>query len=285
MLSRRSYLILSSLFGTAIWSSRLASAQQVSDNIADQLREIAEDPSFAELNNSSKEEGFRQIGPSAADLRGNADLPHRWVSDKLISPDAISLIVAFEITSAAHYSRALSRPTWPQGRSGVTIGIGYDLGYASAGDIKEDWLSIVDASTVARLLSVQGIKGPGASDAARGIQDVEIVWDAAYRNFVQALRYYAGETIHYFPNTDQLSPDSFGALVSLVYNRGSATAPVLDDPIDRRLEMREIKQLCLARQFDKVPDEIRKMKRLWQNGLVRRRELEALLFERGLRST
>ena len=47
--------------------------------------------------------------------------------------------------------------------------------------------------------------------------------------------------------------------------------------------MRQIKQLCVLRQFDHIPDEIRKMKRLWQTGkaavsLQKRRDLEAALF-------
>ena len=48
-----------------------------------------------------------------------------------------------------------------------------------------------------------------------------------------------------------------------------------------------IKQLCVLQQFDHIPDEIRKMKRLWQTGkaavgLQKRRDLEAALFELGL---
>ena len=96
------------------------------------------------------------------------------------------------------------------------------------------------------------------------------------------------ENSRYFINSDELTEDSFGALVSLVYNRGSATKSSPDDPLDRRREMREIKQLCLQRQFERIPDQIRKMRRLWENdesvsGLIKRRELEARLFEAGLK--
>ena len=38
----------------------------------------------------------------------------------------------------------------------------------------------------------------------------------------------------------------------------------------------------IAKEFDKIPAEFRSMKRLWNNGLVGRREREAQLFEKGL---
>ena len=84
------------------------------------------------------------------------------------------------------------------------------------------------------------------------------------------------------PNTDKLSEDSFGALVSLAYNRG-ASFSMADD---RHKEMRSIKEHMANEEFDEIPDEFRSMKRLWPNmrGLVDRRESEAKLFEDGLKT-
>lgn len=81
------------------------------------------------------------------------------------------------------------------------------------------------------------------------------------------------------PNTNMLSPDRLGALVSLAYNRGpsfSARGP-------RYQEMRVIRQAMVAQNFDAIPQQFRAMKRLWPNvpGLQIRREREAVLFERG----
>ena len=57
-----------------------------------------------------------------------------------ISAAAVDLLVASEVSSRAFYERRLVHPIWPQGRSGITIGIGYDVGTVSAGTLKADWM-------------------------------------------------------------------------------------------------------------------------------------------------
>ena len=47
-----------------------------------------------------------------------------------ISGQAFDLIVEFEVTGEQAYTQRYRRPVWPKGQSGVTIGIGYDVGYA-----------------------------------------------------------------------------------------------------------------------------------------------------------
>jgi hypothetical protein len=56
-----------------------------------------------------------------------------------ISDAAIDLIITFEVSSPAVYERKYRRPIWPRGRSGITIGIGYDVGYAVKGVLVRDW--------------------------------------------------------------------------------------------------------------------------------------------------
>jgi hypothetical protein len=95
--------------------------------------------------------------------------------------------------------------------------------------------------------------------------------------------YIVAECEDTFANTIDLSGDSFGALVSLVYSRGSEDYP--GNP--RRAEMYNIQVLMRAKDYFSVPAQIRQMKHLWADkpdlrGLVVRRELEALLFEAGL---
>jgi GH24 family phage-related lysozyme (muramidase) len=269
-------------------SPSISEAQQPEQAFQSMLTDVENDPSYAAGAVQFREPEFRQQGPSLDQQRGNANLPRRWSSDKAISNRAISLITAFEVTNKATYVRLYSHSTWPQGASGVTVGIGYDLGYPTAEDIETDWVQLLGDSATKKLQSVQGIVGYPAKAAAEQIHDVEISWDNAIANFAAILKLYAGETIRYFPNSEELSPDSFGALVSLVYNRGSSTGAIPGDTLDRRREMREIKQLCLSRKFNLIPEQIRKMERLWQNnsaasGLIRRRDLEALLFEAGLK--
>jgi GH24 family phage-related lysozyme (muramidase) len=268
-------------------SHNVARAQQ-QQTFQSMLNDVENDPSYAAGAVQFRESEFRQQGPSLDQLRGSPNLPRRWSSNKTISDRAISLITAFEVTNKATYVRLYSHATWPQGASGATVGIGYDLGYSTAEDIETDWTLLLGDSATKKLESVHGIVGFPAKAAAEQIHDVDISWENATSNFAAILKLYAGETIRYFPNSEDLSPDSFGALVSLVYNRGSSTGIIPADTIDRRREMREIKQLCLSRKFDLIPDQIRRMKRIWQNdsaaaGLIRRRELEALLFEAGLK--
>jgi GH24 family phage-related lysozyme (muramidase) len=77
-----------------------------------------------------------------------------------------------------------------------------------------------------------------------------------------------------------------GALVSLVYNRGSS---MIDKPgDDRRKEMRAIRDAVAVGNLRKIADQLRSMKRLWQGqslgGLIARREAEADLVEEAIQS-
>jgi hypothetical protein len=38
----------------------------------------------------------------------------------------------------------LQPPTWPEGQSGITIGIGYDIGYNSVEVFNQDWYTLGD---------------------------------------------------------------------------------------------------------------------------------------------
>jgi GH24 family phage-related lysozyme (muramidase) len=80
-----------------------------------------------------------------------------------------------------------------------------------------------------------------------------------------------------FPGLEQLSPDAYGAIVSLVFNRGTS----LKGP--SRLEMRKIRELVPNKQYKSIAAQLRKMKRLWEGknmkGLLERRDAEANLIE------
>ena len=121
------------------------------------------------------------------------------------------------------------------------------------------------------------------------VQSVVVPWDTAERQFLQRVEpRYVVEVERALKNTTELRPDSLGALVSLVYNRGPSFAIRPDkDSSGRYTEIRNIGQLMERREFARIPAEIRAMKRLWvgksdMRGLLIRRELEARLFEIGL---
>lgn len=206
-------------------------------------------------------------------------------SERPISNSARSLIVACEVTNEANYRSRLENPVWPGGQSGVTIGIGYDLGYTTTSTFRSDWGGLLPKNSVDRLAKCCGVTGKSAAQQAKEMQGNKVGWPESNTQFDAYLRYVVGQTEDTFQNCADLKPDSFGALVSLIYNRGAS----LSKRSDRRREMREIYDLMLRRDFAAVPAQIRKMTRIWENdpqarGLLKRRELEALLFEQGLKS-
>ena len=242
------------------------------DPLAALLAEIAADPSLVES-------GWRFREPSVSRGVGRGT-PSR----RKLSSTPVDLIVAFEVASPAAYEARYRRPIWPQGQSGVTIGVGYDLKFANRAFIDRDWPMLSQADRNA-LYSVTGLSGLAAQGALSRVRTVDIAWQPAKQQFLAFLPYPTRDTETVFPNCSALSDDSFGALVSLVYNRGSAVSR----NSERRREMYQIQQLMTARNFAAVPDRIRSMKRIWENdpnarGLVKRREAEALLFEKGLRN-
>lgn len=209
----------------------------------------------------------------------------------LISRAAINLIVAEEVSSQAVYTKKYRRPEWPGHQSGVTIGIGYDIGYATPSRLRADWSGHIPESMIAALLPVCGVRGPSAKAlTARLRPKVDVPWEAAMAVFenVDVPRWVA--TVRKaLPNTEQLSPDCLGALVSLAYNRGASFSNRRkpDDAIDRYREMRAIKAHMVASNFEDIPAEFRAMKRIWPTsaGLRGRRDREAALFQKGLAAT
>jgi hypothetical protein len=200
-----------------------------------------------------------------------------------VSDRAADAIIGFEVSNQAYYDRTLRRPIWPGGASGCTIGIGYDLGYVQPDQMQADWSDYLDGSALATLAAVCGRRGAAGQGAARAAQSVVVPWDAASAVFRSStLPRYAAETAQAFPGCNALPPDSFGALVSLVYNRGAAMD---DDTLDdRRREMRDIRDAIAAGHPENVPQCLRNMERLWPNaaGLRARREAEAVMFEQGM---
>lgn len=199
-----------------------------------------------------------------------------------ISQTAFDLIVTEEDSSEAYYTRHYQHFEWPDGASGPTIGIGYDCGYVTAAEATADWQGIADAPALAAIVAACGLKGAAAHAfvAAHGAS-VTIAWDQAIAEFRgRELPKWIAHVSADLPNCATLSPDSFGALVSLSYNRGCS----YDLPGPRYAEMRAIKAHMGAKNFSAVPADILAMQRLWPRGsdLWSRRAHEAALFQKGL---
>lgn len=205
----------------------------------------------------------------------------------LISKEALDLIVTEEVTSRKHYEAALSRPTWPGLSSGVTIGIGYDVGAGVTTKVQlwDDWKGVIPDSMIIALERAIGVTGSSAKPLTASLRSkVNVPWDAAVAVFEKKTvpKWYA-TCKAYLPNYEELSLDCKGALLSLTYNRG----PSFNKAGDRYKEMRNIKAHMTARRFSKIPVEIKAMKRIWAgtgfSGLLKRRDREAALFDKGLK--
>jgi GH24 family phage-related lysozyme (muramidase) len=167
---------------------------------------------------------------------------------------------------------------WPGGASGITIGIGYDLGYESAGDFENDWEPRLSAGDFTTLSQVVGIKGTAAQAKAPSLKTIKIKTSDAEQVFLdRSVPKYQKLTQQAFPGVDDLPADAQGALFSLVYNRGTSMEG------DSRKEMRAIRDAVPNGDLQEIADQLRAMKRLWEgkglDGLLKRRDAEADLVE------
>lgn len=191
-----------------------------------------------------------------------------------LSPASRSLILMFEGIS--------THPNWPGGGSGVTLGVGCDIG--TDPDSLDAWTHRLDPAAMARLEAARGVTGTQAGVAARSLSDILITVDTATAVFDSYSTPRAiADTLRAFPGADRLPADSFGALVSLVYNRGAA----VQGP--SRAEMLNIRILVASdhNYWGGIPIEIADMTRLWgapsASNLSGRRLREAALVASGLR--
>jgi hypothetical protein len=201
-----------------------------------------------------------------------------------ISRAAFDLIVGEEVSSEAVYRRRYTRPEWPGEQSGVTGGIGYDFGQQSRAQIIADWSGKIPDAMVKALAKTAGVTGRPAAALALQLRDiVDIPWEAALEVFSNHdVPRYMAMLCQACPGVEQLAPDCQGVLLSITFNRGAS----FNKPGVRYAEMRQIKACIKSGDLARIPSLIRSMKRLWPetSGLRRRREHEAVLFEKGLQA-
>lgn len=199
----------------------------------------------------------------------------------MISKKAIDLIIQHEVGGRAVYEKRYQKPIWAGGDSGLTIGLGYDIGYVKEAQLFSDWQGL-NLNFLNALKRFCGVKGEVVKTMMRGeVLNVIIPYNIAYEVFVKKSipKYYA-LTKKIYPQLDELNEDTRGALVSMVYNRGAK----IDG--DSRKEMKAIVDLVAKKDYDGIAEQIERSKRLWEHknldGLVIRREAEADLIRESL---
>lgn len=199
---------------------------------------------------------------------------------KYPTPKVMDLILEYEVGGGkSYYEKYLSKPTWPGAASGFTLGIGVDCGYYTPTELDKmfsflpkDQLQIVENAS-----GKTGLAGKEYTEKYKNC-GIDIPWDKALDIFDNTTwTKFAKLAEGAFPGLNELCDNAYGAIVSLVFNRGTSMKG------DNRLEMRNIRVLVPKKDYKAIAEEIRKMKRLWEgkglNGLVDRREAEAKLVE------
>lgn len=253
----------------------------ISDQLDLLLKELAEREGSAAADRSAARADRAEISSEMLLEEVHPEAPR---STTPVSQAAVDLIVASEVSSRAWYERQLTHPVWPKGQSGLTIGIGYDVGYVDQPTLEADWTSALTDAMMDLLRPACLVRGQAAVPFVKAAEMVAVDWNTAMQVFLNtSLPEFVATTEHALSNTDELHPDCLGALASLTYNRG----PSYKSSGPRYAEMRAIRAHMASRNFQRIPTEMRAMTRIWAGdpslrGVVLRREAEALLFERGL---
>ncbi len=193
-----------------------------------------------------------------------------------LSSKGIEAIIRWETGGESYYD---PNPEWPGGESGITIGVGWDLGHTHAGETVRAWKGRINDAALALLVSVSMHKGAAAQERLPYVRHIGIPWAAALAVFEEVtIPTWYLRTLRIYPQAESLPGDCAAALLSLVFNRGPSLTG------ERRREMANIQALLRTGNLKEIPKQLREMTRLWPavKGLRRRREEEADLFEAGL---
>jgi len=191
-------------------------------------------------------------------------------------PDAVALVVRWEVGSPKQYTAKYQGVICPGGASGPTIGIGDDLGHQTATEIRKrwGWHPAVD-----RMVSGSGVTGDAACKAWKAAhRDIRVSYDDAIRVFTQHTwpSYLRMAERAYRKGWAGLSLRHQGGLGSNGYNRGFSMVG------SRNTEKRHTRDVCVpANDADCTAADLIASCRIWDNqpairkGLCARRHDEA----------
>jgi hypothetical protein len=195
------------------------------------------------------------------------------------SPKTLELLLEYEVGGGKDfYEKKLSKFTWPKGASGPTIAIGVDCAYYTPTELA-NLFSFLPEEQITLIQGASGKKGLSGKEYTVTLRKAGIVvdWDKALDIFNRLtwpkFTKLAEKT---FPGLKDLHPDAYGAIVSLVFNRGTSMKG------DSRKEMRLVRALVPEKNYKRIAQQFRDMKRIWEgkelDGLLKRRDAEADLI-------
>jgi GH24 family phage-related lysozyme (muramidase) len=199
---------------------------------------------------------------------------------RLPSKNTLKLIYDFEVGGGeSYYNKFLKRFTWPGLQSGPTIGIGVDCAYYTKQELK-NLFSFLPPDQIDLVCGSTGKTGEAGKEYTKVLREagIEVSWNQAQKIFLNTTwAKFSKLTDNVFQGSNDLCDDAYGALVSLVFNRGSSLSG------NSRSEMRDINNLVPQKNYHAIARKIRSMKRLWfgkgMDGLIDRREREAQMVE------
>jgi hypothetical protein len=209
--------------------------------------------------------------PKPAKEKPNYTTYHGWIPPE----NLVQKIVGFEVGSIRYYNRFLTTPLNPlNDASGLTIGIGYDLGHVTEETFRRDWQGFIPSGDIERLAPATGLRGDNAKRMHRSVVGVSIPFEVAMRQFMKVtLPIWIMKAYELWPNFDSLNNNQKTALVSLTFNRGTALQG------HSRVEMREVRDLLMRGNIRPVAGLIKAMaRRSGLKGVQARRVAEAELF-------
>jgi hypothetical protein len=173
-------------------------------------------------------------------------------------------------------------PYWPSGDSGITIGVGWDLGQHSRTDLLNVWRALGPIS-LAKLAEASNKKGHAAALLLPDLKSIDVPRDLSLAVFRKSLEddYYP-TTRKLFPGVEKLPAEAQVALISVVFNRGAVLGHDPDwktaTELDRRWEIRRLRDDVQRSDIFAIYIHLGTMKRLWEKsgprGLLYRRRDE-----------
>lgn len=202
-----------------------------------------------------------------------------------LSQELMDAIVGWEGNIAVPYVPGKGKGSMKD--SGVTLGVGYDLGQQTKEQIRKDLAQFYTPAQIERLVKTQGLKGTVAQTATLDIQDIKISKEASIKMALFVKKRYSEWAVDIYPEMLNLHPHCQGALLSLVFNRGKGLKDPLPGKGLTRKHMRQISEALKSGKIETIPDTLRDMAHLWEGGsaagLPPRRRSEASWFEKGMK--